>query len=150
MGEARRGDAVGTREHHADRGAGAHRPRRRVGADVLHVVDRGGKDDAVVVEGHPGERVLVAGLAGCEQVLAAILDPLDRAGQLRRDEHEAHLFALRHHLLSEAATGVAHHDADPVLGEAEHTRAHRAHLVRRLRRRPDRELLARGRQVLKR
>ena len=51
--------------------------------------------------------VLVARLARGEQVLAAVLDPLQRRADLRRREHQAHLVALHHDLLAEAAAGVA-------------------------------------------
>ena len=82
-------------------------------------------------------------LPGREQVLAAVLDPLHRRADLRRREHQAHLVALHQDLLAEAAAGVAHDDADAVLGHAEQAGAEEAHLVRRLRRRVDRELAGR-------
>ncbi len=91
--------------------------------------------------------VLVARLARGEQVLAPVLDPLHRRADLRRREHQAHLVALDHDLLPEAAAGVAHHDADAVLRQPEQARAEEPHLVRRLRRRVDRELAGRARVV---
>ncbi len=87
------------------------------------------------------------GLTGGEQVLAAVLHPLHRRADLGRGEHQAHLVALDHDLLPEAATGVAHHDPDAVLGHAEQARAEEAHLVRRLGRRVDRQLARRARVV---
>ena len=89
-----------------------------------------GLDGAVGVEGHLHRGVLVARLAGGEQVLAAVLDPLHRCPDLRRGEHQAHLVALDHDLLPEAATGVAHHDPDAVLGHPEQAGAEETHLVR--------------------
>ena len=86
-------------------------------------------------------------LPGGEQVLAAVLDPLHRRTDLRRREHQAHLLALHHDLLAEPAAGVAHDDADAVLGHPEQAGAEEAHLVRRLRRRVDRELAGRARPV---
>ena len=62
-------------------------------------------------------------------------------------EHDAHLLALHDDLLTEATAGVAHHDADAVLGDAEQPRAEQPHLVRRLRGRVDRHL-AGGRRVV--
>ena len=82
-------------------------------------------------------------LPAAEQVLAAVLDPLQRRADLRRREHQAHLVALDHDLLAEAAAGVAHHDADAVLGHPEQARAEQPHFVRRLRRRVDREVAGR-------
>ena len=75
MAEGRPADPVRPGEVHPDEGAGADRPRRRVGADVLHVVKRGGEDDPLVVERDPGSAVLVPRLPGRHQVLLAILDP---------------------------------------------------------------------------
>ena len=74
--------------------------------------------------------VLVAGLPGGEEVLAPVLHPLHRGTELRRRQHQAHLVALHHDLLAEATTGVAHHDADAVLGDAEQPGAERPDLVR--------------------
>ena len=74
-------------------------------------------------------------------------DPLERRADLRRREHHAHLVALHHHLLPEAAAGVAHDDADAVLGDTEQAGAEQPHFVRRLRRRVDREVAGRARVV---
>ena len=101
----------------------------------------------VGVERHGRGAVLLAGLARGEEVLAPVLDPLQRRTDLARREHDAHLVALHHDLLAEAATRVAHDDADAVLGEAEQPRAEQPHLVRRLRRGVDRELARRARIV---
>ncbi len=91
--------------------------------------------------------MLVAGLPGGEEVLAAVLHPLHRRAELRRRQHQAHLVALHHDLLAEATPGVAHHDADAVLGDAEQPGAEHPDLVRRLRRRPDRDVAPRPRVV---
>ena len=87
--------------------------------------------------------VLVARLPGGEQVLAPVLDPLQRRADLRRREHQAHLVALHHDLLTEPAAGVAHHHPDAVLRDAEQPRAEQPHLVGRLRGRVDGELTGR-------
>ena len=118
-----------------------------IGAAVGDEVDVRGLDRAVGVERHLHGAVLVARLARGEQVLAPVLDPLQRRADLRRREHQAHLVALDHDLLAEAAAGVAHHDPDAVLRHAEQARAEEPHLVRRLRRRVDRELAGRARVV---
>ena len=89
-----------------------------------------GLDRAVGVERHLHGGVLVTRLSGREQVLAAVLDPLQRRTDLRRGEHQAHLVALDHDLLAEPAAGVAHHDADAVLGHPEQAGAEQPDLVR--------------------
>ncbi len=142
--ERGRRDPVGTREDHADGRAHAHRPGHGVGAHVLDVVDVGGEDRAVVVEGHLDPRVLVAGLPGRHQVLAPVLDPLDRPWQAQGGQHHAPLLAQRHDLLAEATAGVAHDHPDAVLGQVQQARAHRPDLVRSLGGGPDRHLLGGG------
>ena len=92
---------------------------RRVRTAIGDEVDVRGLDRAVGVERHRDAGVLVARLPGCEQVLAPVLDPLQRRADLGRREHQAHLVALHQHLLAEPAAGVAHDDADPVLGDSE-------------------------------
>ena len=84
--------------------------------------------------------VLVAGLARRHEVLAAVLDPLQRGRHLAGRQHQAHVLAERHDLLTEAAARVAHDHPDAVLRQPEQPGAERPHLVRRLGRRPDREL----------
>ena len=135
-------DPVRTGEEHAHRDGRADRPRGRVGADVLHVVDARAEDLAVVREGHAHDGVLVAGLAGRHQVLAAILDPLERGRDLRGREHQADVLPEGHDLLAERAAGVAHDHADPVLVDAEHPGGHGPDLVGRLGGGPDRQLSA--------
>lgn len=97
---------------------------------ILDVVERRGQDAAVLVEGDARLAVLVARLACREEVLLAVLDPLERGRQLAGREHHAHVLALRQDLLPEAAAGVPHHDAHPVLGDAEQSRAEGTDLVR--------------------
>ena len=133
--------AVRPGEQHPDRGRGTDRPRRGIRAAVGHEVDVRGLDRAVGVEGHPDVGVLVARLARREQVLAPVLHPLHRRADLRRREHQAHLVALDHDLLPEATAGVAHHHPDAVLRHPEEAAQNSAHLVRRLGRRVDRQLV---------
>ena len=99
-----------------------------------------GEDVAVVVEGRADVAVDVAGLPGRHQVLAPVLDPLQRRGHLARGEHDAHVLAHRHDLLAESAAGVTHDDAHPLRGNAEQACAERAQFVRRLGGRPQGEL----------
>ena len=122
--------AVRAREQRADRGRAHHRPRRGVRAAVGHEVDADGLDHAVGIERDAHVGVLLARLARRDQVLAPILDPLHRCTELPAREHQAHLVTLHEDLLAEATAGVAHHDTDAVLGDAEQPRAEQTHLVR--------------------
>ena len=112
-------------EEHADRRGGEHRVRRRVRPDVLDEVDVGGEDAAVLIERHPDIAVDVAGLTGRHQVLAPVLDPLQRARHLAGSQHDAHVFAHRHDLLAESTPGVAHDDPDVLRGDTEQPRTER-------------------------
>ena len=140
--EARLRHPVGAGEDRPDGRRRHNRPRRRVSATVLGVVDLDGLDDAVRVERHRDVCVFVTGRARGEQVLAPVLDPLQRGGHLRRGQHQAHLVALDHHLLAEAAAGVAGDDADALLGHAQQPGAEQTDLVRHLGGGVDRQLLA--------
>jgi hypothetical protein len=106
------------------------------------VVDLGRHQRPVLVERDPHGGVLVAGLAGRQQVLAAVLDPLQRGGDLAGREQHAHVLPQGQHLLAEAAAGVAGDHPDAVLGQAEHPGAERPHFVGGLGRGPHRELAA--------
>ena len=86
------------------------RIRRRIRADVLDEVDVDGEDVAVLVERHSHLAVDVSGLPGRHQVLAPVLDPLQRRGDLAGGQHDAHVLAHRDDLLAEPAAGVAHDD----------------------------------------
>ena len=99
----------------------------------------------VGVEGHLGLGVLVARLAGGQEVLATVLHPLHRRAHHGGGQHQAHLVALDHDLLPEAAAGVAHHHPDAVLGHAQQSGAEQADLVGRLGGRVDGELAGRRR-----
>ena len=134
-------------EEHADGGGGQHRIRRRVRPDVVGEVDVDREDVAIVVEGHPGIAVDVPGLARRHQVLAPVLDPLQRRGHLARGQHDAHVFAHRDDLLAEPTAGVAHDDPHTLRRNAQQACAERAQLVRCLRGRPERQLLG-GRRPL--
>ena len=137
-----RRDPVRAREDHPGRRAGHDRPRRRVRADVLHVVERRGEERPVRVEGEPGLAVLVPCRARGLQVLPAVLDPLERDGHLARREQHADVLAQRHDLLPEAAADVAGDHPHAVLGDAEQPGGEHPHLVRCLRGRPHGQLAA--------
>ena len=86
---------------------------------------------------------LLFGVQGRGQVLAAVLDPLDRprqpAGQIRGDR----LLGKQVRLLSEPAAHVGGHDADVVFGKVEHQRQMRTQDVRHLGGRPNRQRVGR-------
>jgi hypothetical protein len=107
------------------------------------VIDRRRQDGAVFPDAEAHGGVLVAGLAGGEQVFATVLDPLDGCGDPRSREHEAKLLAQRHDLLPEPATRVAHDDSYSVLGDPEDPRTDGSDLVGGLGGCPDRHRFAR-------
>ena len=131
-------DLVRPRQQHRvhDRGAG------RVRADVGDVLDRDRLDDALGVDRHPHVPVLVARVGRRDQVLAPILDPLDRASEQPRREHDRALLPEHVHLLAEPAADVVGGDVHRALGDAEVAGEKVAGLVHRLGRAHDVELLA--------
>ena len=94
---------------------------------------------AVSVEGDFEVPVLVALLDGGEEMLAPVLDPFDRPAQHQAGGGKRHLLRIHHELGAEAAADIGRHDADLVLVESEQLHQERAHLVRELRRRPQRQ-----------
>ena len=78
---------------------------------------------------------------GRHQVLAPVLDPLQRGRHLARGEQDAHVLAHRDDLLAERAAGVAHDDPDALGGDAQQSGRERAQLVRCLGGRPDGEFV---------
>ena len=84
-----------------------------------------------------------------EQVLAAVLDPLHRPPRQLRQHAARDLLGEQVPLDAEAAADVGRDDADAVLGHPQRVGEARAHEVRDLRRRPDRQLVV-GRVVLAR
>ena len=97
-------------------------------------------DVAVLVERHPHLGVDVARLPGGHQVLAPVLDPLQRGGELAGGQHDAHVFAQRDDLLAETAAGVAHDDPNMLCRQPQQAGAERTQLVRDLGGCPDRHL----------
>ena len=147
--EGRRRDAVRAGEQHPDeRRARGHRRRRRVRPAVLRRWSMLRGEDACRRRRTPSSPSRARGgtcprairfscrssihFTGAPTLRAASMSTSPRAG---RD------------LLPERAARVADDHADPVLGQVEQPRAHAAHLVRRLRRGPDRELAGARREV---
>ena len=92
--------------------------------------------------------VVLARVDGRQQVLAAVLDPLHRPARQLRQHAARDLLGEQVPLDAEAAADVGRDDADAVLRHLQRVGEARAHEVRDLRRRPDRQLVV-GRVVLR-
>ena len=105
-------DAVGPRDH-ARRARGLEEMALRVDAVRAHVADDVGleaEQAPVRARRRANAHLLVARVAGGQQVLAAILDPLDGPAQLARQPGHDDLLRVHVRLLAEAAAdvGAAH------------------------------------------
>ena len=146
MEKLRARDPVRPGEEHADGERRAAGRRGRVRTDVLHVVDARRRGYVPSSSNAIADRaVLVAGLARRHEVLAPVLDPLDRRRHLAGGQHDgtcpragARPSGRSRRRCRAMITRIA------VLGDAEHAGANAAHLVRGLRRGPDRQLVARA------
>ena len=95
---------------------------------------------AVGVHGHSGGVQLAAFLVGRNEVLAAVLGPLDRLAQLHRRPGHEHFFGKEHHDLgAKAAAHVWGDDFNLELGQTEHVGQAVLDGQRRLRRIPYRQ-----------
>ena len=94
---------------------------------------------AVIVEGDLQIPILVALLHGGEKMLAPVLDPFDRPPQQQARRRQRHLFRIHHELGAEAAADVGCHHAQLIFVEPQQHHQKGAHLVRKLRRRPQGE-----------
>ena len=92
---------------------------RRVGAFVVDHVSAHAEQVAVFVEGDLEIPILVAFLHGGEEMLAPILDPLDRPPQQETGRGERHLLRIHDELGAEAAADVGRHDPELVFVEPE-------------------------------
>ena len=109
------------------------------GPVVGEYVDPDPEDPAVPGRGDLALHVVVAGERGGHQVLAPVLDPLDRLPGEDRADHREHVAGVDADLVAEAAADVRGDDLDVVLGDPGDQRVDRAVRVRRLVGRPDRE-----------
>src|SRR5207237_9619091 len=95
---------------------------RRGGAGVVDGAVADGKDPAVFVYGDLLVVALAALLGGGDQVLAAVLRPLDGPAEPdRREGHQDLLRVKEHDLGPEASTDVGGDDVQLAFGEPEHT-----------------------------
>ncbi len=85
---------------------------------------------------------VVAREAGADEVLGAVLHPLHRLADDQRGDDRADVAGVDRHLVAEAAADVGCDDPDLVLGQPGHQGVHGAVGVRRLARRPQRQLAA--------
>ena len=123
----------------------AGRELRRVRAGVEGAVVRGdvaleARDPAVAGRRDLARHVVVAGEGGRDEVLDAVLDPLDGDPGDDRGDDRAHVPRIDPDLVAEAAADVGRHDADVVLGDAGDEGGDGAHRVRGLERAPHGEL----------
>ena len=95
-----------------------------------------------LVGGQLGVDVIVAGERVRLQVLAAILDPLDRSTGGQRGHDGAHVARVDRHFAAEPAADIGRDDADLVLGDLGDQREHGPNRVRRLGRHPHGQLAA--------
>jgi hypothetical protein len=135
------GEPVGAGEHHRLE-HGRARVRRGERPGVLAERGLGGEQRAVLVRGERDRRHLAARLLVGTEVLAPVLDPLDRAPEADRRSDRRRLLRARVHLQAEAATDVGHDHPDLVLVEPEHAGEERPRVVGALRGDVDREVLA--------
>ena len=82
---------------------------------------------------------MVALLDRGEKMLAPVLDPFDRASQQQARRRQRDLLRIHHELGAEAAADVGRDHAQLVLVEPQQHHQEGAHLVRELRRRPQRQ-----------
>ncbi len=112
-GEAERRESVRARHHRADQHRVHRRAERERGVRALvhgHVHPHAEQRAVVAQRGFDFERLL-ARLARDEQVLVAILDPLDRSAEIDGRRQHRDVFAGREHLHTERTADVLRGDA---------------------------------------
>ena len=111
--EAHPRDLVGPRQQCRVHNGGT----RRVGADVRHVIDGDRLDHPVAVDGNLHPPHLVARVRRADEVLAAVLDPLDRAAEQPGRQDDGAFLPEHEHLLAESATDVVSGDPHGGFGQ---------------------------------
>ena len=135
-------DAVGAAQElgdvtRPDGAVGAH-----IGADVGHRLAAQTQDHAVAVAGDPDLAARLARVRRGDQVLAAILDPLDRLAEMPGGEGDQEVLRKALAAQPEPAADIVLHHRDGVLGEPQLTGERAAHRERRLGRARDGETRA--------
>ena len=123
-GDGHVADAVGPGEEL--RGLGRH--HSAVGADIgAHIavdVAAQAEDDAVARARNLEVAVDLARVIGRHQMLAAILDPFDRAADMARRERDEKILGIELAAHAEAAADVELNHVDGMLGKPQHGREH--------------------------
>ena len=105
-------------------------PACGIRTNLVEVVRRDAEDVAVVVGRDRDRAALRPRRCRGEQVLASVLDPLERLAEVVAGEQDDLLVACEVGLLPEAPADVAHLHPDPALGHAGDAAGDRAHVVR--------------------
>ncbi len=112
---------------------------RGIGAFVVDHRAAHAEQPAVGVERDLEVPILFALLDRGEEMLAPVLDPFDRSPQEQAGGGERHFLRVHDELGAEAAADIGRHDPNLILVEPQQPHQEGAHLVRKLRRRPQRE-----------
>ena len=115
-----------------------------VRALIAHDVGFNREESAIRIRGDTDEHVLVAGVAGREEVLATILDPFDRPAESKREPGDENVFGVHVGFLSEPAADVRADDADSLDRQSQKLGRDRPLLMWCLRGRPDRHAVSGG------
>ena len=129
---------VGAR-HDARRVLGDVDAARRVGAVVVQHRAAHAEDAAVAVDAELHVPDLVALLRRGREVLAPVLDPLDRRAELQRRRRHRDVLGIEHELGSEPAADVGRDDAGVGLAAPEEPHQRAVRHVRHLRPQPHRQ-----------
>ena len=101
---------------------------RAVGADIGALVGADAaaqrQNGAVAVAGDLQLALGLAGMVGGEQMLAAVLDPFDRAAGEPRRERDQEILGVELAARAEAAADIVLHHADGAFREAHQLRQH--------------------------
>ena len=111
---------------------------RRVGTLVVEQRAAHAEDRTLAVERDLEVPLLIAFLDRGQKVLAAVLDPFDRAAEQAGCERHHHLLGIDQVLGAEAATDIGRDDAQLLVVQPEQLHQRHADLVRALRRGPHR------------
>ena len=104
-------DVVGPGRHADAEPGNVRRIGRQIGAHVGDNVELEREETALVVDGQPRGRNIVAAVAVGEEVLGALADPFDRLAQAFGGDRGERIFAIGKQLGAKAATDIGRDDA---------------------------------------
>ena len=104
------GDAVGAADDQGHHAGHVVRGIEAIGAEVLDDLQLEGEDAPLGVDGGARAHRVLARMAGCQQVLVAVLPPAHRALERARQRRHGQLLAVERDLLAEAAADVGRDD----------------------------------------